>query len=604
MVGRVITVFRCLLLLPVLLVWSCSELKDELPITPQDTRLTFQRDIHPILLEKCASCHDASATIEGNYDVTSIIGIMGTGTDDIANVLSGDASSLLLASIEPGGSMAQYASSADVQKIRTWIVNERLYLGSPAVHPDGYVDPASPDFHGIAVRQNGWDIGACAGCHGEDYAGSTYAPSCETCHALKGSSSCITCHGGMANRSGAPPADIQGNTSLSAKGVGAHTSHVTGTRLTINIQCAQCHVVPDSVNAVGHMDTDLPAEVAFSGIAAARGAAPQWNSANLTCDNLYCHGAFPAGNDDKPQWTDVGDNRVVCGTCHSVPPQGKTASGFEHTGEFANCSICHPTVNANRAIVRKDLHINGDIDIGFGQASYHATGILDPGSANWHGTLVRNAGWNLNTCKNCHGTDYAGGWTGKSCNSCHEDTPEGCTVCHGGVDNNTGAPPKDLAGNTATRNVTVGAHTSHVNGSKFTNNLTCEQCHIVPGVFDAEGHIGTDERAELNFSGLALEQGAAPEWNREKATCSETYCHGSFSAGSHKEVIWTRVGRTEAECGTCHGLPPTTPGRNFGFVHPAGIRNCELCHGDVIERGFIIKNKDLHMNGTVEQNAP
>ena len=584
--------------------WSCSELKDELPSSPEDSRLTFQKDIYPILLEKCASCHDAGGNLEGNYDVTSMIGLVGSGTDDTPNILAGNASSLLLSSIESGGSMAQYISSGEAAKIRTWIVQDRLYLGSPLVHPEGYVDPASPHFHGIEIRQNGWDFSVCAGCHGADYRGSAAAPSCETCHAIKGNTSCITCHGGTANRSGAPPADVEGNTETSLKGVGAHSAHATGTRLTLNIQCSQCHVIPDSVDAAGHMDTGLPAEIAYSGIASARGAQPQWNSTALTCDNLYCHGEFPAGNSDKPKWTDVGINRVVCGTCHSLPPQGKTASGFEHSSEHSNCSVCHPTANTNLEIVRKDLHINGEVNIAFGQATYHAGGILDPASSNWHGSLVKNSEWSLVECKNCHGADYAGGFTGKSCNTCHEKTPEDCAVCHGGTDNESGAPPKDLAGNSSTGAITVGAHTAHVQGTMYTNNLKCEQCHDGYASFDAGGHIDADGRAEVKFSGLALEQGAAPEWNRGQASCSETYCHGSFSAGKHKEVVWTRVGRTEAECGTCHGIPPTTPGRTLGFIHPIGLRNCELCHKEVVGPGLEIINKDLHMNGTVEQSAP
>jgi hypothetical protein len=48
-------------------------------------------------------------------------------------------------------------------------------------HPVGWLDPASPVFHGLSVAARGPT--PCKQCHGADYRGGTAAVSCYTCHA-------------------------------------------------------------------------------------------------------------------------------------------------------------------------------------------------------------------------------------------------------------------------------------------------------------------------------------------------------------------------------------------------------------------------------------
>ena len=48
-------------------------------------------------------------------------------------------------------------------------------------HPASWVDPASPDFHGIRVEQRGGATG-CTVCHGNQLEGSPRVPSCNECH--------------------------------------------------------------------------------------------------------------------------------------------------------------------------------------------------------------------------------------------------------------------------------------------------------------------------------------------------------------------------------------------------------------------------------------
>src|ERR1700720_4277257 len=56
------------------------------------------------------------------------------------------------------------------------------------VHPAGWNDAASPDFHQRYLRANGDKLSACVGCHGADYGGGAVSVSCTSqgCHTQKG----------------------------------------------------------------------------------------------------------------------------------------------------------------------------------------------------------------------------------------------------------------------------------------------------------------------------------------------------------------------------------------------------------------------------------
>ena len=85
----------------------------------------------------------------------------------------------------------------------------------------------------------------------------------------------------------------------------------------------------------------------------------------------------------------------------------------------------------------------------------HPQGWLDEKAPEFHGTFIRESGWDLNECQKCHGTGYDGGKTTSSCLECHPKTPEDCTVCHGNPVTATAAPPKDLDNNTVTITIFV-----------------------------------------------------------------------------------------------------------------------------------------------------
>src|SRR5688572_2171499 len=70
-------------------------------------------------------------------------------------------------------------------------------------------------------------------------------------------------------------------------------------------------------------------------------------------------------------------------------------------------------------------------DLGPGD-QVHPAGFDDPDEAAFHGSYLRQTGYALTPCRECHGTDYAGGAVGVGCSSagCHESGVEACDTCH------------------------------------------------------------------------------------------------------------------------------------------------------------------------------
>jgi predicted CxxxxCH...CXXCH cytochrome family protein len=168
-----------------------------------------------------------------------------------------------------------------------------------------------------------------------------------------------------------------------------------------------------------------------------------------------------------------------------------------------------------------------------------------------------------------------------------------CSACHG-VQGNS-APPCAVNGATSTTDMAVGAHQSHLKAGRLSSLVACEECHVFPSVMDGDEHPNPlGGPAKMTFGPLAQTQGAKPTWNRDTATCTNTYCHGSSlrDASSRPAPRWTKVDGTQIKCDSCHGNPP-------GGDHSTS-KKCEACHGEVVDPGSVIKNKDLHINGTVE----
>ena len=143
-----------------------------------------------------------------------------------------------------------------------------------------------------------------------------------------------------------------------------------------------------------------------------------------------------------------------------------------------------------------------------------------------------------------------------TCSSCHGDPARADTTLNPRI---SAAPPTGSKGETATTTRAVGAHALHL---KDGNSLACTECHVVP---TSNSH--SNGTAEIAFGTVAGTGGATPSWNG--ATCSNVYCHGSFTGGNAGYApTWTNPAATS--CGTCHGVPPAAPHTQSS--------DCASCH--------------------------
>ncbi len=250
---------------------------------------------------------------------------------------------------------------------------------------------AQPGGHVGFVMSHGFGIADCQVCHGSNYSGNTYGvPTCSSahCHATAGGvpkspEACNTCHGTFRADAGdtvswAPPRAINGDTSESSQGVGAHLTHLQGGGdvSSLDVPCATCHNVPNNVTDPGHINPGSGPVIVLSGMASKRtgGVTPasSYSAAANQCSNVYCHGAWKLykatsrfsyaytdsvmlGASYAPKWNG-GGNEVACGTCHGLPPKG-------HAIFAGPCSICHrDDFDASGNLV-KEKHINGKIDV-------------------------------------------------------------------------------------------------------------------------------------------------------------------------------------------------------------------------------------------------
>jgi predicted CxxxxCH...CXXCH cytochrome family protein len=230
---------------------------------------------------------------------------------------------------------------------------------------------------------------ACAGCHPDT------VTSTGTIDLAKGKHvngvldvanlSCTSCHGGtLAGGTGAsganpvaaaPPRGTKGETSTGTRAVGMHAQHLTSTRLSTSVTCAQCHQVPTST---GHRDGTV--QVAFNGALANKSGGASWNGAG--CSATYCHGNFSGGSAATVTWANATPPALGCTSCHGDPPQ--TGRHDKHVrGEGFACSECHGAGYSSSSVA----------------AGTHVNGVKN----------VTLSGWNGTTCTlTCHGESHGG----------------------------------------------------------------------------------------------------------------------------------------------------------------------------------------------------
>ena len=260
-------------------------------------------------------------------------------------------------------------------------------------HAAGY---AAATVHGLDAKMG---VLACntASCHGADLKGGGSGVSCDTCHTAGWTTNCVFCHGGTNEPSGAPPRDLDGNTSLTALTFPAHGPHATNSSgVHAAFDCTQCHAKPTDALTPGHMFDSTPgkAEVTFANGLSAGGA---YDAATGKCSALYCHGNGQGNNGTATKTM----AKPTCTSCH--PNLGSsstliaTMSG-QHSrhlnGVGAKCYECHgKVVNSSNAILDVTLHVNGMKDNFFTGTNVTYNAATKKCNGTCHGKTHSGDGW-------------------------------------------------------------------------------------------------------------------------------------------------------------------------------------------------------------------
>lgn len=295
---------------------------------------------------------------------------------------------------------------------------------------------------------------------------------------------------------------------------------------------------------------------------------------------------------------------------HGKDVMVKTSANFHGRqlvdGKMESCKQCHASNYSGGTAKVSCLDCHSAINV-------HTTEINDLASEKFHGKFIAAINWDLTKCSQCHGSNYAGGIVSPKCTTCHTQSsgPEACNTCHGDFANPSKiSPPKATNGAIDTKDFRVGAHQKHLADSQIAQATQCNECHIVPAKFSSAGHIDNTSRAEVVFGSFSSSGVGNPSYNFNDNKCSNTYCHGNFEfkkenaqyqfayiedkiTGNNFQPIWNKVDGTQAECGTCHGLPPK------GHIE-VDRNSCGICHVGVVDKYGKIADKTKHINGKID----
>jgi len=346
----------------------------------------------------------------------------------------------------PSATSLLLASAVALATFAAACVTPREIERQGGVHPDGFIEPAAPQYHGTFLREHGYPLGDCRQCHGDDYGGGVVGTSCNTsgCH-TSGVEWCGTCHGGKA-----PPEPT----------TGSHATHPG--------DCADCHTVPTDARAHDHPNGNV--EVTLSGLATAGPSTPAWSAADGRCVNTYCHGA------ESPRW-DEPTGPLACDACHAAPPPESHAR-FAVAAAPEGCTGCHPAAAAPE-------HMNGTLD--YAEPTCNAchgkapTGAPPPALDGSTAATSRGVGAHRR-----HLDETLGDRIGRvvACDACHE-IPTSMRA-EGHLDS---AAPADVqlwggSYDPVSASCAVGCHWDHTPGPVWTDSTgaarACDACHGFP----------------------------------------------------------------------------------------------------------------------------
>jgi hypothetical protein len=201
----------------------------------------------------------------------------------------------------------------------------------------------------------------------------------------------------------------------------------------------------------------------------------------------------------------------------------------------------------------------------------------------------------VDDCRECHGESLDGGSSNVSCDGCHEDGwRTECTYCHGGRDDDTGAPPRDLDGDVEPDDQVYAPHVAHVSDGPVHGAYDCVQCHRKPEGVLWGGHAFDDTpgRAEVDFREGIADRGS---WDGESCT---VYCHGNGQ--EEGEVLVT----ADPQCGDCHVVmaSPTSQRLQMSGEHREHLSqamDCGDCHPNT-DGQDTLTDPAVHADGGVD----
>ncbi len=422
-------------------------------------------------------------------------------------------------------------------------------VSTGVVHPTGWADATSPNFHGTALLSGKATNKDCAKCHSAAYSGGTSGVSCFKCHAL---------YPHMVGWSDSSSADFHGDY-LKGKSwdytecQSCHGADFSGG--SSGKSCYTCHASYPHKSGWGD-----PASASSHG-KYVKAQTPAWDVSSCA----PCHGATYTG----------GSSNVACFTCHPPFPHEVAFNPGYHTAYMKNngfpynqCQDCHGASYAGGPVV----------DVSCMTSGCHVDNT--------------NAAKSPEACNTCHGTfraqaTFVNGWAPPR--SIAGDTLESVV----GV----GAHQPHLEGEIGKPVKCQECHTvpATLNGAG----------HIDPAPYRATVAFN-DTLARLATGNGTLVP--TPSYNTSAVSCASVYCHGNWKirqatsiygfmyidsvmTGNKATPVWNG-GEAQAACGSCHGLPPA------GHA-AAPLTLCYYCHTGVVDNTGTIIDPTKHINGKV-----
>ncbi|MCA9587086.1 MAG: hypothetical protein KC657_17275 [Myxococcales bacterium] len=366
-------------------------------------RVGYRGRVASLLDAKCARCHAGGAPA-GAWRADSYVHAIGCGESGRAATVGPDAP--LVAALERGEHRGLLTPD-ERALLERWIS-----LGAPGTtggtHPPSFADPRSPDGHARMLRDRKYrpmidatDRDACGRCHdgvaarpGNIAFAAPGATACTTCHDQPGGAlACGTCHG--SGDRAAPPRDPCFFPAATAKN-DAHAAHTGASPSKAGgLPCGTCHPVP-AAGELGPLHVNGSVEVWFDYALAGRLASfdPVTGACTGTCHER-------GGGRQTPSWREP-PAAYTCTGCHRTPPD-------QHFPK--PCSGCHAELDADGALVRTKLHINGQVDVGDGSmrcGACHGSGDDPWPTTGAHAAHARPKDAAPVACETCHVVPRAG----------------------------------------------------------------------------------------------------------------------------------------------------------------------------------------------------